>query len=237
MSRPLRMFRKKALQVVPEPEEAAAVFPRSRAPLRPRWWGRSSRPGQEVEVPSLLAEETHSRHRCCSERGTGQIEMELDRDAAGQAGPSPEGEPDRVALGLWLRGPKSPALIPSRRHRPPQGRRWRIPVPAPAAWAAPQGTAAAPGTQAAARPMGAAALFQDEAPQLMFLPAIHPRVFRCTAERAGHIGAALLQGSCAGEDCGERDMAPSSWREDRDLRGAGISPCQWMGDGWCWRGS
>ncbi|XP_065436248.1 uncharacterized protein LOC135980113 isoform X1 [Chrysemys picta bellii] len=41
---------------------------------------------------------------------------------------------------------------------------------------------------------------KEEAQQLVFLHAIHP-ASRCTAERAGHSGAALLQGGCGGEDC------------------------------------
>ncbi|XP_043387351.1 uncharacterized protein LOC114021582 [Chelonia mydas] len=42
---------------------------------------------------------------------------------------------------------------------------------------------------------------QDEARQLRFLHTITPFVHRCTAERAGHAGAALVQSSCGGEDC------------------------------------
>ncbi|KAH1186569.1 hypothetical protein KIL84_019318, partial [Mauremys mutica] len=65
--------------------------------------------------------------------------------------------------------PRSPAPISSRRHRPArsvgtcqpsQGRRWRISLPAPAAWPAPHGTAAALGTQTATWPTDASALFQ-----------------------------------------------------------------------------
>ncbi|XP_039368041.1 uncharacterized protein LOC120389956 isoform X5 [Mauremys reevesii] len=66
-------------------------------------------------------------------------------------------------------GPRIPDLISSRRHRPAwslrtfqpsQGRRWRIPVPAPAARPAPRGTTAVPGTQTAVRQMDTSGLFQ-----------------------------------------------------------------------------
>ncbi|XP_044846684.1 uncharacterized protein LOC123351418 isoform X2 [Mauremys mutica] len=66
-------------------------------------------------------------------------------------------------------GPRSPDLISTRRHRPArslrtfqpsQGRRWRIPVPAAAAWPAPHGTAAVPGTRTAVSPMDTSGLFQ-----------------------------------------------------------------------------
>ncbi|XP_039383624.1 uncharacterized protein LOC120399449 isoform X2 [Mauremys reevesii] len=183
MSRLLRMFRKKDCRWPQSLREAPAIFPWSRAaplsllagkklPAGPG--GGSAQPSDRGNpLPAQALRQWPGPNRAgpgCSWAGRTQPRKEAGQDVSG-------------ACCVDSTSPRSPAPIPSRRHCPvrslrifqaPQGRRWRIPVPAPAARPAPHGTAAAPGTQAAVRPMDAAALFQDEAQQLMFLHTIHP---------------------------------------------------------------
>ncbi|XP_039383283.1 uncharacterized protein LOC120399255 [Mauremys reevesii] len=186
MSRLLRMLRKKALQVVPESEGSSCHLPREEigpfipdggegAPSRarrwkcPAFWQRKPAPGAGAEVGEALARPKWSWPR-----------MQL-----GRQDPAQEGSQAGWLWGLLCQQHQSQEPIPDSQQEAspclvtedlpaPQGRRWRIPVPAPAARPTPHGTAAAPGTREAARPMDAIALFQDEAQQLMFLHAIHP---------------------------------------------------------------
>ncbi|XP_039383627.1 uncharacterized protein LOC120399449 isoform X5 [Mauremys reevesii] len=170
MSRLLRMFRKKDCRWPQSLREAPAIFPWSRAaplsllagkklPAGPG--GGSAQPSDRGNpLPAQALRQWPGPNRAgpgCSWAGRTQPRKEAGQDVSG-------------ACCVDSTSPRSPAPIPSRRHCPvrslrifqaPQGRRWRIPVPAPAARPAPHGTAAAPGTQAAVRPMDAAALFQE----------------------------------------------------------------------------
>lgn len=149
--------------------EAAATFPRGRAspasplagkqlPSRPD--GGSARPsGKGTRLPAQAPSWERPRPGPSGAGpGCGFADRTQPRRGAGQGGSG--------ACCVGSSGPRSPALLPIRRHRParslrpfqpPPARRGKVPVPAPAAQ---HGTAAAPGPLAAARPMEATALFQ-----------------------------------------------------------------------------